>query len=136
MPRREVIEAAGERVRGSGGRVTAARVRVLGRLLEAGRALSHHEIGAGLRDVDRVTLYRILDWLVRNGLAHRIAGPDRAWRYSIALQGHDEHAHFHCGRCGRLLCLGDVSVGQPSLPRGYRSERVEVTVTGCCADCR
>ncbi|MGN2393708.1 Fur family transcriptional regulator, partial [Pelomicrobium sp. G1] len=65
-------------------RATPARVQVLGVLLAADQPLTHHEVEEALRGrgrVDRVTVYRVLEWLVGQGLAHRIAGDDRVWRY-------------------------------------------------------
>jgi Fur family ferric uptake transcriptional regulator len=138
MLNQETLRAAGTRVRQAGGRVTDARVQVLGVLLEAGQALSHHEIELRMQRgaaVDRVTLYRVLDWMVEKGLAHRISSTDRVWRYSIAGAGHHDHAHFHCDHCGRLLCLDRLKKQSVRLPRGYRSKRVELTVKGLCADC-
>ncbi|MFN3594830.1 MAG: Fur family transcriptional regulator [Thiobacillaceae bacterium] len=66
------------------GRATPARVAVLRLLLTADSALTHAEVAARLGGgVDRVTLYRVLDWLVSRGLAHRIAGEDRIWRFGV-----------------------------------------------------
>ena len=135
------LEKARAMVQASGDRVTAARVGALAVLLEERRALSHTDIEQALSrqsGVDRVTLYRVLDWLVEKGLAHRIAGADRAWRYSIASAEHGDHAHFQCNQCGKVLCLEQLAkpeVRLPRLPSGYRSERVEMTVQGRCAEC-
>jgi Fur family ferric uptake transcriptional regulator len=137
----EAIEKARVMVRASGDRVTAARVNALAVLLAERRALSHTEIEHALSrggTVDRVTLYRVLEWLVEKGLAHRIAGADRVWRYSIASAEHGDHAHFQCNQCGKVLCLEQLAkpeVRLPRLPSGYRTERVEMTVQGRCAEC-
>ncbi|TCJ15499.1 transcriptional repressor [Parasulfuritortus cantonensis] len=121
------------------GRATPARRRVLEVLLGAAHAMSHAEIEAELEtDVcpDRVTLYRVLDWLVSKRLAHKIAGDDRAWRFNaVAADGHG-HAHFHCTRCGQVYCLSEL---QPafafSLPPGYRFDSAELTIQGLCPRC-
>lgn len=134
-----MLGSARERIRATGERLTAPRERVLGVLLEAGAARSHQEIERllGVPQVDRVTLYRVLEWLVDCGLAHRVAGSDRVWRFSIAGEGKSSHAHFECSRCGKVLCLDDLSPRRiaPQVPRGCRPQRVELTVTGLCADC-
>jgi Fur family ferric uptake transcriptional regulator len=138
MAAKQTLQEANARLRRAGGRVTAARVQVLGVLLEAGHALSHHDIEDKLRRAaatDRVTLYRVLDWLVERQLAHRISSTDRARRYSIVGAEQHDHPHFHCGRCGKLLCLGQRARQNVRLPRGYRPHRIELTVTGLCADC-
>jgi Fur family ferric uptake transcriptional regulator len=128
-------------IRATGERVTQARVQVLDALQRASRALTHHEVEeatASAGPLDRVTVYRVLDWLTRMGLAHRIAGEDRVWRFNtVAPSGSHEHAHFRCNDCSRVICLDEAPVGvRPRLPAGYRSQGVEVTVIGQCPDCR
>lgn len=139
MSRKQAEQVAAARVRKTGDRVTAARVRVLAALLKRSEAVSHHELEGMLapESIDRVTLYRVLDWLVEQGLAHRISGADRAWRFSATDRRHDAHAHFHCNRCGKVLCLEEVKTRRlpTDVPRGYRAEAMEVTVKGICAGC-
>lgn len=127
-------------IRESGARVTRPRVAVLAILLAAERALTHQEVG-GRADralgIDRVTIYRVLDWLSQVGLAHKIAGDDRVWRYNAAGHAHDRaHAHFQCNRCGTVICLDEPSSRREiPLPAGYTSQRVELTVKGVCSGC-
>lgn len=123
------------------GRVTPARLAVLEILLGSAAALSHHEIEESIErrglGVDRVTLYRVLDWLVDRDLAHRIAAADRVWRFNAVdrmLAG--EHAHFHCTQCGQIICLsGPGPVAVPALPPGFLRERTEINIHGRCARC-
>ncbi|CAL93261.1 Fur family transcriptional regulator [Azoarcus olearius] len=123
-----------------GGRVTRTRVAVIEALQGSAHPLSHDELGHALaaRAVphDRVTLYRALDWLVEQGIARRIAGSDRAWRFEIRARGAHHHAHFHCDRCGQVVCLEDL---QPSLaaalPAGFQLDRAELVLHGACAAC-
>lgn len=121
------------------GRPTPARVRVLAALMQAPHALSHAEIEsacAGEEAPDRVTLYRVLDWLEAHGLVHRIAAEDRAWRFNASAPDRAEHAHFHCRQCGQVFCLDAL---QPSfvfsLPAGYVLERAELRLQGRCPNC-
>lgn len=126
------------RQRATGERFTPARSAVFALLRDAARALSRQEIESGLgraNALDRVTVYRVLDWLVEQGLAHKVAGLDRVWRFSIAREAHDRHAHFQCVGCGKVVCLSDVAPRRVALPRGFRSECVDVTVKGRCAEC-
>lgn len=125
-------------IRATGARVTQGRILVLEVLQQAGRALTHHEIEAAVAGpLDRVTVYRVLDWLTREQIAHKIPGDDRVWRFTIAgqKQAH-QHAHFQCTDCSQVICLDDVpSTLRPRLPAGYRSVGVEVTVKGQCKEC-
>ena len=139
MTVQDALDLARERIRGTGSRMTAPRMQVLAAMLGANRVLSHHDIEhmLGAARLDRVTLYRVLDWLVVQGLAHRIAGPDRVWRFSVTGEAHETHAHFQCNRCGKVLCLDELSARKVPLrlPAGCRPERMELTVTGVCAEC-
>lgn len=126
-------------------RVTSARVAVLAELLSARRALSHHELldlagdGRAGEPLDRVTLYRVLDWLTDAGLAHRITGPDRIFRYSSERPGHEAHGHFRCTACRRTFCMPQgprmVRVVRSMLPEGFSPDDVDLTVSGRCAEC-
>ncbi len=123
-----------------GGRVTRTRTSVLSVLFEAGRPISHDEVGEALdaRGIshDRVTLYRTLDWLVGHDLAHKVAGPDRAWRFNAAREEGHQHAHFQCDRCGKVFCLESLQPAiAATLPSGFRLGRAELTFHGLCPAC-
>ena len=134
-------------------RVTAARVRVLTALLDAQRAFSHQDVQDALSDMDRVTLYRALDCLTDAGLAHKIAGDDRVFRYSAGADhggGHEhgsyaphhQHGHFQGTRCAKVFCLDSIGEAgllrdalQEALGKGFQSHDIEFTIKGWCADC-
>jgi Fur family ferric uptake transcriptional regulator len=126
-----------DEIRDHGARVTGARVRVLELLRAARSALSHAEVEEAARDlvVDRVTIYRVLEWLVEQGLAHRIAGPDRVWRFTAGANLSGSHAHVHCTHCGRTVCMGEIATPALRLPKGFRLDSVELKVNGLCAAC-
>lgn len=131
---------ANDRIRALGARVTPARVAVLEVLERAERALSHHDVEQALAasGIDRVTLYRVLDWLVASGLAHRVTDAERVFRFSLAsasAPAHAEHAHFRCEDCGKVFCLEDVPVRAPTLPAGFAPHAVELSISGQCARC-
>ncbi|PKO56646.1 MAG: transcriptional repressor [Azoarcus sp.] len=132
--------AARELITRHGGRVTRTRVAVVTALQDSAQPLSHEELGTALAAIDiphdRVTLYRALDWLVEQGIARRIAGSDRAWRFEMVRPHSHRHAHFHCDRCGQVICLEGL---QPSpsvnLPDGFQLDRAELVLHGACATC-
>jgi Fur family ferric uptake transcriptional regulator len=109
------------RLHGASVRITAARVKVLTALLGARCAVSHQDLQDALADIDRVTLYRALDCLTDAGLAHRIAGGDRVFRYSAGTEhaepddaihagrqpAQHRHGHFKCTLCAKVFCLGN-----------------------------
>lgn len=121
-------------------RATSARALVLAALLASPMAVTHHEIEAALgqRKVDRVTLYRVLEWLVSHGFAHRVTSEDRVWRFLANANKVDDHrhAHFQCTRCDKVICLEDVAVDiNPAVPKGYRMQEAEITLKGLCDRC-
>ncbi|MFZ6766705.1 Fur family transcriptional regulator [Undibacterium sp. Di26W] len=148
---------AGNLLRQAGVRVTDARLNVLSELLLSQRALSHLEIQDAMPAMDRVTLYRALDCLTDAGLAHKISGDDRVFRYSTgndAVHAHGQHqrqvqhqhGHFKCTRCSRVFCLDEAQAPaslrtqlqaslQSTLGPGFQSHDVELTIKGWCADC-
>lgn len=140
---------AESQLRNASVRITAARVNVLAMLLGAQRAFSHQDMQDAFADMDRVTLYRALDCLTDAGLAHKIAGDDRVFRYSAGNEHHanqqiphHQHGHFKCTRCAKVFCLDSIAEAgllrnalQESLGKGFQSHDIEFTIKGWCADC-
>ena len=93
-------------------------------------------------DVNRVTVYRILDLLVGNRLVERISAGDRSFRYGLAPNAnHQPHSHFYCVECGEMECLRPEHISLDTEPLERSSfpgliERVEVRFDGICEDCR
>lgn len=138
--RRQIRQAAESMLLKAGARVTRARGEVLAVLLGAERALTHHEVEqriSGSPAIDRVTVYRVLDWLTGQGLAHRISGSDRVWRYNATEHAHAQaHAHFHCARCGTVVCLDELDErSRVRVPKGFVLHEVVLTAKGFCATC-
>lgn len=128
-------------VKESGGRNTGARRNVLACLIAAERALSHSEIETQLADtdLDRVTLYRVLEWLVERSLAHRVGGLsgfDRAMRFAFNRPEHGHaHAHFQCVQCGTTMCLDEVVLPPLVVPAGIQLQGIELAAYGYCPRC-
>lgn len=143
------LEAAQARLRALGARVTQPRLCILACLIDSKAPLTHQavidQLPTGADTIDRVTVYRVLDWLVEQGLAQKRAGNDRVFRFSLRehdaarAEVHRQHSHFHCSRCERTFCLeGQSAPAQQALPRvpsGFAIEHVELTVNGICAEC-
>ncbi|MBI2800568.1 MAG: transcriptional repressor [Gammaproteobacteria bacterium] len=124
----------------STGRLTPARQTVIDILNATRQALTHHEIESQARAngvrFDRVTLYRALDWLVVQGIVHKVAAEDRVWRFNAIRSSNAEQAHFHCTRCGAVECLDHTETRLPiRTPAGYKVERSEIMLHGVCAAC-
>jgi Fur family ferric uptake transcriptional regulator len=120
------------------GRITQPRIQVLAALLETHGAATHGELQQRLPGVDRVSLYRCLDWLCQHGFANQLSSADGVRRYGYRAAGHDHqtHPHFQCIRCGITECLPELVIPTPKVPRGYRLDATEVLAKGLCNGCR
>jgi len=91
-------------------------------------------------NINRVTVYRILDLLVEKGLIDRISGGRRSFVYGLAPnENHPAHPHFYCKSCGNLECLNPQSLNVDMQPmrRTFPGviENVEVRIDGVCKNC-
>ena len=110
---------------------------------DSSRPLSAQQIFDTLNpneNINRVTVYRILDLLVDNGLVSRISGGGRSFVYGPAPnENHPAHPHFYCKSCGNLECLNPLSLNVDLHPmqRTFMGliENVEVRVDGVCKNC-
>jgi Fur family transcriptional regulator, ferric uptake regulator len=131
-------DAVAEHIRRTGARATPARIRVLQLLRVAPTALAHNEIeqSLGFPALDRVTLYRVLDWLVASGLAHKSTDSSRIYRFSTAAPGeHTTHIHFRCEQCGGVFCLDASPPIAPTLPTGFTLTSLNFDLRGYCSVC-
>ncbi|MFT3847998.1 MAG: transcriptional repressor [Propionivibrio sp.] len=127
-----------EQIRRCGARATPARIRVLQLLRTMPGALTHNQIELALGEsaLDRVTLYRVLDWLVESGLAHKSADANRVFRFSVAAESeHAAHVHFRCDHCGKVFCLDQAPPSPPAMPAGFSLARADFDLHGSCASC-
>ncbi len=140
----------------AGLRSTKARLAVLNVLASANNALSHAETLAQMasqKEFDRVTIYRVLDWLTEHHLIHKIYGENRAWKFQFSqntykisepnvnkkhfLPEMHQHAHLHCSSCGKITCIHEL---KPQFPQSvlmlYHVESIDINIKGLCQDCK
>jgi Fur family ferric uptake transcriptional regulator len=130
-------------LKSSGLGYTPNRLKVLQAVGRNSAPASAREILAALRRtsrINRVTVYRILDLLVENGLLERLSGGGRNFFYGLApSERHPRHAHFYCRVCGRLACLSPESLPlegvalRQALPG--KIEGLQIRVDGVCRTC-
>jgi len=130
-----------ETIRNAGGRVTSSRTRIFVMLKEASFPLIHSEIetifARDKQPVDRVTIYRVLNWLADVGLAHKAADGLGVFRFSAADPDgeHTQHIHLRCTGCGSMFCLDTPPPHLPVLPRGFRFGSMAIDIRGECPRC-
>lgn len=124
-------------------RLTPLRLLVLEILGERERAWPARDLLQAVRSrrpANKVTIYRILENLVRLGLVRRLSLAGAAAHYELACEHHPPHPHFHCRDCGQVECLDPVPLEQIwrelKGPLGHQAERLEIRVAGLCRHCR
>jgi len=124
-------------------RPTDLRLAVLEVLGSAQRAWQAGEILTvlrGLRQVNKVTVYRILDDFTRRGIVRKVPLEGKSARFELACEHHPPHPHFQCQRCGEAQCLEPVPLEkvweQIKGPLGNRADRLQIRVEGLCQRCR
>lgn len=140
---RAALDRAEERCGQRGAKLTALRRRVLELVWN-----SHAPVGAyALLDTLRgegqnaapPTVYRALDFLLEQGLVHRL---ERLNAYIGCPRPDDPHAaqFLICARCGRVAELEDAAIGRAieaeARRLGFSVARQTVEVEGLCADCQ
>ena len=141
-----------ERLHRSGLRLTAATRSVLTLFAsDPGWGPSHAEVLDRLHqdgvDINRVTLYRLLDRLAACGLLERHAdATGRVWRFAwIGEQSAGSlNPRFECDACHRLVALEPSQTQAQEMAQtlqnalaamGHHAARLDLTVHGTCAGC-
>lgn len=130
-----------DRLRQAGLEPTSHRLRVLDAVSHADYPTTAAEILERVRqdsDINRVTVYRILDLLVEYQVLNRLGLGEKSQRFCLRDANHD-HPHFHCTCCDRYLCLhmDSLPVDAEALTRlGLTVDHVDVRFEGICPACR
>ena len=119
-------------------RNTPSKQAVLDILLKSDEAISHDVImGMVDLDINRATVYRILNQFCEDGLVHSIVAEDGKQYFAIQKCKQNDpmehHFHFRCISCDTISCL-DQEI-QIKLPAGYVMEKANCVVTGVCGNC-
>ena len=125
-------------------RLTALRRRVLELVWQSHKPLGAYDILAVLSELDGrraapPTVYRALDFLLENGLVHRIASLN-----AFIGCSHPEHAHqgqfLICRNCHAAIELEQKSISDAivssALDVGFTVEGQTVEVVGLCSGCQ
>ncbi|KPJ68929.1 MAG: hypothetical protein AMJ45_01435 [Syntrophobacter sp. DG_60] len=121
---------------------TPLRLAVLELLISAKKSLTSEEIlnyVSPKMPINKVTVYRILEKLVKAGLARQLS-IGRPFRYELASKRHKAHPHLICKLCGGVECLDILEFTSilSSLCKvyGFKSEKVEIYIRGICKKCQ
>ena len=127
-----------------GQRLTPMRRQVLEVLVTSHKPLGAYDImdrlaGTGPRPAP-ITVYRALDFLMENGLVHRLASRNA---FLACIHNHDSGAlvaFLICERCGAVgeapaSAVGD-SIAAAAKSAAFVPQRSVIEITGICSHCR
>lgn len=128
-------------LRARGYRMTPQRLAILHVLHHSGGHLSPSEVyqqaRAELPSLTEPTVYRTLEFLTKNGLAHSAHRKKGHLVYQIARH---EHHHLKCRNCGNETevdhALLEKLYRQLEVQSGYRLTDSHITFFGLCPDCQ
>ena len=136
----DVLKKITDLLKENGFKVTKGRAEVLALFFKADRPLSQKEIMEMLRlDLDRASVYRILDAFTQAGLIHMayVDGRHRVYELPGKCGAHSCHPHFSCRGCGMTACLEDFKGRyKVDLADGFVAERQKVLIEGLCPSCK
>ncbi|TYP97643.1 Fur family ferric uptake transcriptional regulator [Sphingobacterium allocomposti] len=133
----------GKLLRENGLKVTPHRLRVLTEITQKDAAISQPDLEKIVgKDIDRVTLYRILSSFEEKGIVHKIFDLHGTATYAICTADctenhhHDQHVHFICSVCNSVYCLDEVSLPKIGLPPDFTLHAIALNAVGLCAHCQ
>ncbi len=89
--------------------------------------------------MNKVTVYRILARLEKEGVIHSVRDKDGLTWYAkcqhCLKNSHDDHhPHFQCNKCGRMTCI-PMTVTIPKI-ENHKIEKESILLVGECEDCQ
>src|SRR6195952_2280562 len=120
---------------------TGPRLKVLSLLSAKNVATSQPDLESVTDDIDRVTLYRILNAFEEKGIIHKVFDLNGTANYALCSDDcdehdhHDEHLHFNCTNCKNVYCLDELDMPPIVLPSGFKLENLSFSATGLCPKC-
>jgi Fur family ferric uptake transcriptional regulator len=124
----------------AGLRITAHRVDVLEWLNDKQKPVTLQELNRHFQtNINRITLYRILNDLAETGIVKMFYGQD-GQKYIEEIPNKssehahkDGHLHFQCNSCDTVFCLDDIEV--LNLPKGFNISPEQSILIGLCEKC-
>jgi Fur family ferric uptake transcriptional regulator len=89
-------------------------------------------------DMNKTTVYRILERLENEGVIHSFTGSKGLMWYAkcqtcTTHHHHDVHPHFECKDCGKVECL-ELEIEIPQINNRH-IDSASIMLQGQCADC-
>ena len=123
-------------------RLTPFRKEVLEVFINEPNAIDWADIEIGLKQFDRITLYRTIKSFIENGLIHEIVMPGDIKKLALCPDecssvNHvhtGQHIHFRCKICENIFCLDLHEFPEINIPK-FKVDSIEIQGTGICNIC-
>lgn len=117
---------------------TLNRMLVIQAILDSETALTAREVFEAVaqeHDLNRVTVYRILDQLSEKDAVNRVNCGDRVQHFCIGRH----HSHFRCTGCGKVRCIANdvLHFDEDRLNRSIATSisNISLQLEGLCEEC-
>ncbi len=130
-----------QQIREKGLKVTPSRLGVIKLLGSSHQAYAHADLESIFEDMDRVTLYRVLNDFEEVGLVHKIIDAEGVTRFALCAHScpgehHvDNHVHFNCQGCNKMFCMEKVQAPHIKMPAGFKATGSNTLIYGLCNSC-
>lgn len=121
-------------------KATPARMNVLEVISNYGKAIPFSKIQSSLQNIDRVTLYRTIHILTKNGIIHEALIGKNETFYAIcstkcSTEGHThKHIHFKCTECNSVTCVDTIQPVNVSIAN-HIIKSIDIEAFGICDSC-
>jgi Fur family transcriptional regulator, zinc uptake regulator len=136
---RKAVEKIERDLKSKGERFTPPRRKVMEKLLGAKTPMKAYDVVEVMGDAKPMTVYRALDFLVANGLAHRIESLNAYVACAESHCAHKDSQYLICDSCGRVEELHNHAIDdfiQKKLAgNGFTLKKKTMELHGNCAAC-
>lgn len=122
-------------------KATTHRLNLLVKMQEYNSAMPYSAIQASMKSIDRVTLYRTLESLQKQGIIHKAYQENNEIYYAVCGmkckkdQHTHDHLHFKCLSCKLVTCQKTTSHLKIAIP-DFEIFNTTVYLEGLCKACK
>ena len=119
---------------------TSNRILVAKALINAENPLSLIELETELETLDRSSILRVLNLLLKRDAIHAFEDGRGVSKYEICHgETHcsldDMHAHFYCEKCNKVYCFEQISAPRIEIPPEFKIKSINYMLKGLCPSC-
>jgi Fur family ferric uptake transcriptional regulator len=113
--------------------ITKARLAMLQVFLKTNGAVTYNYfLNHPSLQLNRVTIFRVLNLFSNKNIIHRIPATDNINRYLLLQAPAVVHSNFMCTKCKRIIPLETIVSPKVKLPKDCIQQNVEIIIGGLC----